>query len=539
MIKLTNYDYKQAIILSVCTLIFYLLFSWTLPITDTVESNYALSAVEMMRHGEFLSPMIYEKYWFDKPIFTYWTLIASFSIFGISDWAARIPSAISAALTVGGMYLGAIKITGARRIGFISTIILATSLEFWYISHAVLTDGHLMLFSLGILVYAWIGLTQQKWTYMAGAYTCAGMAVLVKGPVGLVLPGLILLAITLWKRNELSLGMLFHPLGILAFFLVASPWYLWMYYVHGQGFIDGFLGLHNYVRATVPEHPEQNWWFLYLALLPLSLLPWTGVAMYSILRMKSSLWRTYLWVWLIGVIGFYTAMATKYITYTYIGLLPLVILTAHGLVAMKGAEEQGSLGKRTLWWLWGPAIFLIILLGSIAIAALHSKMNVIGLVIGSGLGAGALFYGMRQNTVKAATMTVLLGSIFFYLGLAGTLGPILHEQSGKLVASYVQTLPESQRKTIYYYGSYRTSFTYYMGETAVFIPYKDKDDVWEEGKNIMPVQRWDAIDTSRPSLADSIICVPKKYETYFQRTGLAKRVKPIQEVNGVTIYQGL
>lgn len=87
-----TFSWKRFAWLGIGTFLFYLWMAWALPITDTVESNYALSAVTMMQHGEFLSPMIYDVYWFDKPIVAYWGLILSYSLFGISDLAARLPS---------------------------------------------------------------------------------------------------------------------------------------------------------------------------------------------------------------------------------------------------------------------------------------------------------------------------------------------------------------------------------------------------------------------------------------------------------------
>ena len=66
-----------------------LLGNSSLPITDPVESNYALTAKEMLLSGDYISPRIYGNYWFDKPVFFYWELIAAFSAFGINEFAAR------------------------------------------------------------------------------------------------------------------------------------------------------------------------------------------------------------------------------------------------------------------------------------------------------------------------------------------------------------------------------------------------------------------------------------------------------------------
>ena len=58
-------------------------------ITDPVESNYALTAMEMLQSGDYVSPRIFGNYWYDKPVLFYWELMAAFSLFGTTDFAAR------------------------------------------------------------------------------------------------------------------------------------------------------------------------------------------------------------------------------------------------------------------------------------------------------------------------------------------------------------------------------------------------------------------------------------------------------------------
>ena len=103
-----------------------------------------------------------------------------------------------------------------------------------------------------------------------------------------------------------------------------------------HGLIEEFLGLHNVVRATIPEHPEQNWWFMYFVLWPVSLLPWTGLTIYELIYGERNSWFKYLLTWGLGVFIFYNLMATKYITYTVLCIIPFIILTAQGYIRLKG-----------------------------------------------------------------------------------------------------------------------------------------------------------------------------------------------------------
>ena len=162
---------------------------------------------------------------------------------------------------------------------------------------------------------------------MVIAYFSSGLACLSKGPVGLVLPGMLLLIWCGLMRNKKLFLRLFPWQGILIFFITALPWYACMYAIHGDPFIREFLGLHNIVRATSSEHPGDNHFYYYFLLLPFSLLPWTGLFFYEIKKQwkEKTSFYLFLMVWCFGTLLFYTLMATKYVTYTYIALVPAAV----------------------------------------------------------------------------------------------------------------------------------------------------------------------------------------------------------------------
>ena len=175
-----------------------------LAVTDPVESNYALTALEMVRSGDWLSPQIYGTYWYDKPIFLYWLLSLSYSLLGTTDLAARLPAVLfgTASCTLAAWF--ALRQTGRRTTAILFAAMTVTSLIFWFVSRSVITDQPLYFFSGATLFFAYIGLTEGKKGYMTGAYVMAAGAVLTKGPVGLVLPGLFLLLVTAIQRRQAS-----------------------------------------------------------------------------------------------------------------------------------------------------------------------------------------------------------------------------------------------------------------------------------------------------------------------------------------------
>ena len=253
----------------------YLFFlgNWGIAITDPVESNYALTAKEMLQAGNYLSPQIYGNYWYDKPIFFYWEVIAAFKLFGINEWAARFFPALFGISGLLMTYWFTQKLFN-RLTALVATVILGTSLEYWLISKTVITDMTLFVFFNAALIFFYLGYYFKKRNYYYGAYFFAGMAVLTKGPIGLLLPGLIVVLFLVSQRDYKELLHMKWLGGIAIFVLTAGPWYYYMYSVHGMDFIDTFLGVHNVLRATVSEHPRDNVWYYYLGMFIIGFFPW-------------------------------------------------------------------------------------------------------------------------------------------------------------------------------------------------------------------------------------------------------------------------
>ena len=138
----------------------------TLAVTDPVESNYALTALEMVRSGNWISPQIYGTYWYDKPIFYYWELLLSFKLFGVTSFAARLGSALFGLLGIELSYFFVKRLYSAKR-AMGASLLLLTSAEYFYIGKAIITDMTLFVFLEMTLMAFYLGYTQKKssWYY--------------------------------------------------------------------------------------------------------------------------------------------------------------------------------------------------------------------------------------------------------------------------------------------------------------------------------------------------------------------------------------
>lgn len=506
-------NYRLGMFWALISFGFFLFGNHLLPVMDPVESNYALTAKEMVLSGDWLSPQIYHQYWFDKPIMIYWLIALSYKVFGFTDFAARFPAAVFSAMTVGLMYQCVKTIGGRTLLATWAALILGTSLEFWVMAHGIVTDSVLIWATMGIMGYAYLGLQDRKPLYIAIAYAFAGIAVLTKGPVGIVLPGILLLVFAGMMRSLDIVKRLFPWQGILAFCLVALPWYIMMYHIHGQAFIDGFLGLHNYVRATVSEHPEDNKWYYYLVILPVSLLPWTGPVLYEMVKgFSRKFFYVYLMTWGWGTILFYTLMATKYPTYTFIALIPFSVLGAIGMVRLVHHN------KRRFWTiLTGPAIFLWLLLVAGTFFVKWGFWLLLYVIVAMGI-LSVLYYQSKGKKyilpLAVGVVTAASSMVFIYEGLV----PFAHQRSS---VDLVETV-KSFDGEVYAFDDYQTSLVFYSDKEIVHIESgasKRQTGVWAN-KYTMPSVKEDALEPLLAQGKAMMIMVPLKNKDAFDSSAI-------------------
>lgn len=240
-------------------------------VTDTAESNYALTAREMVLSGDWMSPRIYGHYWYDKPIFFYWELALSFADFGFNEFAARLPSAVFGVASVLYTFWFSSKVYD-RKTGWTAALILGTSLEFWLLSKAVVTDAALFFFMSVSIASFYLGYREDRKYYFL-CYAAAALAVLTKGPIGLALPGLSAILFLLWRRDLREMLHVRLISGMVLFLLLCAPWYIYMTVYHGTDFLLNFFGVHNYLRATVAEHQSTAHWWFYIAMYFAGMIP--------------------------------------------------------------------------------------------------------------------------------------------------------------------------------------------------------------------------------------------------------------------------
>jgi 4-amino-4-deoxy-L-arabinose transferase-like glycosyltransferase len=236
------------------------------------EPRYAQVAREMWARHDWITPTLGGRPWLEKPPLYYWQAMLAYSIFGVSDWAARLPSAVDATLMVAAIYLFLKRFRpGFQLDGALMTASAAGVVGF---ARAASTDMPLAaMFTIALL--AWYGWYEsESHRYLAAFYFFLGLGTLAKGPVALLLAAMIVMLFAAAKSDSRLLWRTIWVPGILLFLVVMLPWYIAVQ-VRNPEFFRVFILQHNFERlgTNLYHHPEPFWYYVPVA--ALGLIPWT------------------------------------------------------------------------------------------------------------------------------------------------------------------------------------------------------------------------------------------------------------------------
>jgi len=342
------------------------------------EPRYAWIARDMAETGDWVTPRLYGKPWFEKPVLYYWSAAACFKLFGVSEAAARLPSAISALLATLALAWLAWRLYGVETARWL-LLLLPTSVGMIGFSHAAATD---MPFS-GMLTIAMVcaavvlGLTRDEntpilprtpWLALVLFGFFLGLAVLAKGPAAIVLSGGAVFFWAAFTKRWRDAFRLLHPVAIASFCLTALPWYV-LCARRNPDFFCAFIIEHNFQRFLTPEFQHiQPFWF-YVPVLLVAFLPWIALLIWSSIVGALRLWRKrslsesawFLICWAGFCIIFFSISKSKLPGY----VLPAV--PAIGLLLASDLASRLKEMKRSLRWLCVSVALTFFALGLAAI----------------------------------------------------------------------------------------------------------------------------------------------------------------------------
>ncbi|KAF3890347.1 MULTISPECIES: ArnT family glycosyltransferase [Nostocales] len=428
-------------------------FLWhlgSIGLIDETEPLFAEASRQMFVTGDWITPFFNAETRFDKPALIYWCQAIAFSILGVNEWAVRLPSAL-AAIGLIGLAFYTIQRYFARKdeleqryrpalrwitAGF-GTAVMALNPEMivWGrtgVSDMLLTGcmaSALLCFFLG---YAHPSKSNVQARWYIAFYVLIAAAILTKGPVGIVLPGLIIGIFLLYLGNITQVLQEMRPLtGLLIVICLSLPWYVLVIWRNGWDYINSFFGYHNVERFTTVVNRHSAPWYFYFVVVLLGFAPYSVYLPLAMGRLKfwqRKYWRSqersqqlglFAFCWFVGIFGFFTIAVTKLPSYV-LPLMPAAAILMALLwgdlldrgdkgdkadVAISSLSTPSSLSLPRFQWIgWVNVVFL---------SAIAVTMFYLPQIIGSDPAAPDF-----RNSLERSGLTILGGVIWIVSAIA-------------------------------------------------------------------------------------------------------------------------
>ena len=330
------------------------------------EPRVAEIGREMLLTGNWAVPTLNGRPFLEEPPLYYGALALTFKAFGVSDKVARIPSAFFAFASILVVFFMANFLFGPR-IALFSALILATTGEYFRVAHTVIVDSALTFFifsSMGLFIVGYLSDNNRKklLCYILMYVSCS-LAFFTKGFIGLVIPGLGILAFLVADRNIKEIFRMRLWLGALIFLFMTLPWFIALWHQGGTEHLDVFL-IHNHLQRFIPgsfsreasghHHP----FYYYLIEFPVGFLPWSllliPVVAYAFSKTAKSHapWekgRLFAKCWFFAGIIFLSIASTKRTLYLMPIFAPIAMLTSLYIESTLMSQPINRINKAFLW----------------------------------------------------------------------------------------------------------------------------------------------------------------------------------------------
>jgi len=386
------------------------------------EPRYASIARDMATSSDWITPRLHGEPWLEKPILYYWVAALGYRIFNDGELAARLPSGLGALTTMLALAWIAWRFYG-RTTATLFALVFPSSVAVLAFARAATPD---MLFTatlaLAMAAAAPLVLLNQRravWAYQVAFGTACGLAVLAKGPSGIVLAGACTAIGALLTRRGARLRELTGPWALGSFALVALPWYI-LCALRNPEFVQVFLISHNVDRFLTPVfHHQQPFWYFGLVML-LGLAPWTAAIVATLQEAITTVTRR-TWAgspsmffasWVLFPVAFFSLSQSKLPGYVLPAVPAAALLMARALdVALRrntrgvrtlGLGTAAVLGAMTVTFIVAPGVTSV----GLEAGAVRSLAGILGV---AALAAGYVGNrGQLRATVAVTAMGVSL-----------------------------------------------------------------------------------------------------------------------------------
>ena len=492
MIKLLERPIIVVLLLLILSGYLYFFQLDKIALTDPDETFYGQTAKEMFLKGEWLTPTLYGKPQFEKPILFYWLIEISYKIFGINEFAVRFPSALFGFLGLVGIYLLG-RLLFNNRAGIFSAVVLATSLEYLILSIGCVTDMTLFtLLLFGVLFFFYGQIRKRDHFYLFSSAAFA-LATLTKGPIGLLLPAAIIVLYLALTKNLAIFKKGFMLAGALIIFaVIAKPWYIIMYKIHARDFVNVFFGFHNVTRFLTPEHKIGSQVYYNIPIILGGFFPWSVFlplgfwhffkkAFFSNHERRKTNdealnernYFLFILLWFFSIFLFFTASSTKLPTYIFPCFLSLALMTGKLWDDFLNKKAAQSLIRRMNVSYYSLSPLILLIFAGICIFIKMDYPEILGRVIVTGLflifGIALSLTAFISKRFLAAFLLIAYSVVLIMYPADKLILPALepHESSKALAKELLKYYKEGEAVGSEY--DYRAGIAFYTGKVPVKI----------------------------------------------------------------------
>lgn len=443
------------------------------------EARYAEVAREMLDSGDWLTPHLSGVEHWHKPPLTYWAIAASFSVFGLTEFAARLPSALAAVASVIGVY-GIGRMLFGRRVGLLGVVVVASSLLFVLMGRLATPDMLLTCWTcwaVHCIVRSFVhGDARGGWAVLRGVFI--GLGFMTKGPVILVfvvVPAVVFVVVTRsWRAFRAAKPWL----AVAAFCVVGLPWFV-VVCIQNPGLMSYFAGFQTFERVASDVHGHSAWVLYYIPVLLLGFGPWIVFVPYAAVRAVRSKAESLddgtargLFVFMLFLVPLVvlSVIRSKGLAYMLPGLPAAAILAGRLFDDEMAPGSRWGRGFAANAWVAVAAMgcFVLWLFVVFFVRGAHPDLStlkgyvvlLLGLVgVGAMLAAVALVRRLRWLLIGAFALPVPVAVLVMLATMPDMSADVSWEAAGKHMAEVIAPrMDEGDRLVFYRSVSHATSF---------------------------------------------------------------------------------
>jgi 4-amino-4-deoxy-L-arabinose transferase-like glycosyltransferase len=307
-----------------------------LPLSDPDEAHYAEITREMSAAHEWLVPLLDGKPYIDKPVLFHWLQGTALWLFGQTEFAARMPSALAALLLMAITAWCGRHLFG-RRTGDRAALLLATLPATFALSRIAIFDMVFTTCLFGAFACLAVGALEQRPRLQDVGFVLAAVAVLTKGPVAVILLAITACLCLAYPSTRAATRRVRWLRGLAIVTVIGAPWFLWMWYRFGHTFVQLYVLENNVWLFGRPLYRRQRHPFFFARVLLTWLLPWSllliGRAVHVVRRPARlrdlTAGELALWTWSVTIVTFFSFSWFKLNTYVYPAAPAICLLASH------------------------------------------------------------------------------------------------------------------------------------------------------------------------------------------------------------------